>query len=787
MHFKGAIFLLLLAFAVRSGAATAESRGEQRAAAARTAFERGHYEEALCRWQEAAEWFRARHESPGLIDALTDLATAHHALGNHRLAVSSLVEACSLARSGNDRSRLIAALNTLGAVRTFSHEADRAESDLREALDLAAKEKDQAQRAAILSNLGVLHEAQEKYREAEEEYRQCLAATSDPAVAAAARVNLAEAAAHAGEFGKVPGLNEAAITAAAALPATHAKADDLTHVGRTWEYLFENAPEHNNRLRVKALAVYRQAEGVATEIDDQNSLSFALGYQGHLYEQEKKYTEALRLTRRALFLAQENRLREALYQWEGQLGRIDAAEGRRDDAIADYRRALLIVDQIRSDLSARFGNANARSSFREAAGPMYFAMADLLLQRADGLHDSKAAEACVREARDTCEKLKSVELEDYFQDECVSLLKQKTASIEDIFHAKAMPRDKKDQARNQALEEATRHTAILYFIPLPNRTEILVNLPNGLHRLKAHVGAEELTATVRSFRSHLEKRTTSEFLAEAWQLYDWLLRPVEPLLEQGKIDTLVFVPDGALRTIPMAALNDRNHFLVEKYAIAVTPGLTLMDPHPISRANLTLFASGLSESVQGFPALPFVSSELEKLAGIYGTHPLLNRDFQEGNVTQAFGSQPYALVHIASHGEFNSDAKKTFVLTYDGHLSLDALERLIRPSQLRDQPVELLALSACQTAAGDDRADRAALGLAGIAVKAGARAAFATLWFVNDEASTTLVTDFYTTLKEEPGLSKAKALQKAQIHLLRNERFDHPCLWAPYLIIGNWL
>jgi CHAT domain-containing protein len=142
------------------------------------------------------------------------------------------------------------------------------------------------------------------------------------------------------------------------------------------------------------------------------------------------------------------------------------------------------------------------------------------------------------------------------------------------------------------------------------------------------------------------------------------------------------------------------------------------------------------------------------------------------------------VVHIASHGEFSSDARRSFVLTYDDRLGLNDLEQIIRPAQLRDAPVELLTLSACQTAAGDDRA---ALGLAGVAVKAGARSAFATLWYVNDEASTTLVTDFYRRLRDEPGLSKAKALQHAQVKLLSDPRTNHPCLWAPYLLIGNWL
>ena len=88
----------------------------------------------------------------------------------------------------------------------------------------------------------------------------------------------------------------------------------------------------------------------------------------------------------------------------------------------------------------------------------------------------------------------------------------------------------------------------------------------------------------------------------------------------------------------------------------------------------------------------------------------MNRQFVKTNIDKEFVGENYSIVHIASHGHFDSDAKKTFVLTFDGKLTLNDLEQLLRPSQLRDKPVELLTLSACQTAAGDDRA---ALGLAG--------------------------------------------------------------------------
>ena len=353
-------------------------------------------------------------------------------------------------------------------------------------------------------------------------------------------------------------------------------------------------------------------------------------------------------------------------------------------------------------------------------------------------------------------------MEDYFQDECVNLLKSKITKVETV----------------------SETAAIVYIIPLPDRTEMLVSLSSGLHRVKSPATDAELTNVAHQFRVNLEKRTTYEYLDQAQQLYRWLIAPLEPLLAHTKIDTLVFIPDGALRNIPMGALNDGEKYLIEKYAVAVTPGLTLMEPRPFEKENIAVIADGLSTGVQGFAPLEYVPEELRTLHKLFGGTELINKQFVKANVEKEFADESYSIVHIASHGHFDSDAKKTFVLTFDGKLTLDELEQLLRPSQLRDKPVELLTLSACQTAAGDDRA---ALGLAGVAIKAGARSAFATLWFVNDQSSATLVSDFYTALRDHPEMSKARALQKAQVKLLSDERYAHPCYWAPYLIIGNWL
>jgi CHAT domain-containing protein len=450
---------------------------------------------------------------------------------------------------------------------------------------------------------------------------------------------------------------------------------------------------------------------------------------------------------------------ESEYLWQWQTGRLLKAKGEIGPAIAAYQRAIYSLQAIRHDLST--GDLTDYGSFRQRFSPIFLELVDLLLRRSAQASDAARVDSYLQQVRQAIELLKGAELEDYFQDDCVTALKGRTKGID-----KLAPR-----------------TAAVYPIPLPDRLEILLSLPTGMKRFTFSVAADSLVREVRVLRQLLEKRTTREYLPHAQRLYDWIIRPIEKELQRDQIEILVFVPDGALRTIPMAALHDGNEFLISQYAIASTPGLTLTDPHPLARQHLEILLSGLTKPVQGFPPVPNVRQELSDIKALYGGTVLEDQSFIIPTLERELKQRSYTVIHIASHGQFGQDIKKTFILTYDDKLSMDALQRDIGMTRYRDNPVELLTLSACQTAAGDDRA---ALGLAGVALKAGARSALATLWSVNDKAAALLVTDFYREL-QGPAISKARALQKAQLALIHDQRYRHPGYWSPFLLIGDWL
>ena len=739
--------------------------GETYADQGHAVFAKGDFSQAAMDWQKAVDLYRRERNTNAEIRASLSLSEAYQSLGQHREALQVLEGALGLAEKAGNRSLVTLAKSRLGAALTMTLEPERATTLLRESMEAARATGDKKLAGTILNDLGNALTAQQKFAEALTAYDESIAIArqiGDDPLAAQALCNAAATAARAGEERRAEELNTQAIQATQALAQSRAKAFLLLTVGQTdREIKSTNAPQAQ-RLLTRAHQSFQQALEIAEKTNDRPIETYALGYLGQLYEQDGQPDAAMGLTRRAIFVAQQAQMPEALYRWEWQSGRLLKAKGETEQAVAAYRRAVQTLQSIRNDVSLGYGNAPTRRSFRETQGPLYFELADLLLGQAKSASDPKTEQVLLLEARDTVELLKTVELEEYFCDDCVNVVRAKT----------------------RAIEAVDPQTAVVYLIPLPTRTEVLVGLASGLKRFTVEVNADALTAEVRQFRRNLETRTTYGYLAQAEQLYNWLIKPIRSLLVENHINTLVVVPDGALRTIPFAALFDGERFLIQEFAVAVAPGLSLVEPRPIERKQVRLLLNGLSEPVQDFPPLNFVPGELGGIAPLYSSKTLLNQAFNLKDLKQQLAEEQYSIVHIASHGQFDRDVRKTFVLTYDTKLTLNDLEALIRPSQYRGKPVELLVLSACQTAAGDDRA---ALGLAGVAVKAGARSALATLWFVNDQSTSALVTEVYSQLRNSPSISKARALQAAQIKLLNDRRYRHPCYWSPYLIIGNWL
>lgn len=720
-------------------------------------LQRGRYEEAALLAEASAAQAGRGGRLALQAQALLQLAQAYRALGHLQRAETALAQA--LAIPGLDPTLAASALKLRGNLLQLAGDPAAARKALESSVELAVKLGREDLHAAALNDLGNLHAALGQDEAAAAAYAEAIALAAKNANGAQQALSTLNSARLAFKLGDIDRALRQANAAAGILgpqAASHEKAFSLLALGEL--YLRMREQRADSALLVAAFEALQQAGGIAEKQGELRTLSYALGYTGRAYELEARAAEAAVPTRRAIFLAQRIGAPELLYRWHWQNARLLLAQGEEDGAIAAYRSATRHLQAVRLDLGASYSGGTA--SFRTIVAPLYFELADLLLRRSKSA-DAAQVQRLLTEARDIVEQSKAAELQDYFQDNCVAAQRSRIAQVASV----------------------GAHTAVIYPIMLKDRLELLLGFEREMKQVTVPVTAQTLVETIRTLRPLLERRTTRRYLPPAQQLYDYLLRPIEGELAARQIDTLVVIPDGALRTIPLSVLHDGRDFAIARYAFATTPGLTLTDPQPLLARKLNVLVSGLTLPVQGFSSLPNVGREIDLVHQLHGGTLLRDKDYLLSSFERELDKSAYNVVHIASHAQFKSDPKQTFLLTFDGKLTMDLLEKLIAPSRYREQPIELLALSACQTAAGDDRA---ALGLAGVAIKAGARAALASLWFINDQSSTLLVSEFYRNLQGQ-NRSKAKALQQAQLKLLADKRFRHPGYWGPFLLIGNWL
>lgn len=501
------------------------------------------------------------------------------------------------------------------------------------------------------------------------------------------------------------------------------------------------------------------AQQQAAILNDTRAMAYVSGYWGAFYDHTGQPTPALQATEQALVLAKSVNAPDMAYRWYDQLGHLLEQRGDKERAIAAYTGAVQTLKTLRSDLTAV--NPEVQFSFNDSIDPIHRKLVNLLLTPPPGQPDNPDN---LERARQVIESLQLEELNNFLQAACLDT--QDDISLDEIADE--------------------QQVAIIYPIILPNRVEIIVRFPQQpLRRYTSFVSETELTRLGDRLRQTLGDQFYSislDFLSPATEMYTLLIEPLAADLAAAQPETLVFVLDGVLRNIPMAALFDGERYLMEQYAIAVVPGLQLVDPQPLQNQRLQALTFGLTEGRQGFSELPNVENELTAIGNTITSKTWINEAFTRSQFETTVSRDSDPIVHLATHGQFSSNLDETFILSWDEKILVNDLSLWISD---RDRPIELLVLSACETAAGDQRA---ALGLAGMAVRAGARSTLASLWRVDDAATFEIMQQFYQELSTTPGISKAKALQKAQQFILGDRpEFEHPYYWAPFILVGNWL
>ncbi len=756
---KLALFLISLGLVLSVAAQTPLQSGE-------THYQQGNFQQAIALWEPLLE--KPDTALPDQYTLLLRLSQAYKAVGMYAEVFTALNAAMDIADELEDPTKQAAVFTQISDAWLVDGDQENAMLAADQAVELARELNHPALLAHALNALGnvlAVSDYQPLAREHYTESTQLAQQAGETELVATVAVNFFKACLYDEPVVETMAALGRALAAVNVLSEQQAKASAWISLGTLAQYLLNDRelqqhPDKLEAVRGQARQALQNAIALADKLQAPRLQSLAHGRLGQLYEASGQVDDALSLTRQALFFARTGSHPEIQYLWEWQQGRIFYAQAREKDALAAYQAAAATLKPIRYTINV--GYRGAHGTFDENVRPVYYELADLLLQLAAKAQGKVDQQEYLKAARDAVETVKMAELEEYFRDECVV----------------------RAQARAKGVDETPPNTAVLYPIPLEDRTALLISIGNEIHAVDVPVTGEEVNVTAQELRIRLQARADNRFLQPAQKLYDWLIRPVDKWLAEANIDTLVFVPDGRLRLIPISVLHDGKSFLVERYALAITPGLSLTDPQKLIWQDAKLLLIGLSDAVQGYPPLINVPKELRTIQGYGKATQLLNKEYSLETLRSQLQHGDYSVLHMATHGEFSGNPDETYLLAYEDKITLDKLQEVIGLGQFRKTPIELLTLSACRTAVGDDRS---ALGLAGVAVKAGARSAMASLWFVDDEATSLIMQDFYNELFTDNTLTKAKALQKVQRKLIGQPRYWHPSYWAPFLLIGNWL
>ena len=736
----------------------------------------GQSDRALATWQQVTTLYTQLNDETGVFRSRINQAKTLQIKGFYRRALDVLSELNQALVLQPDSLTKAVALRSLGDALQLTGALEKSRQVLQQSLEMAQRLQAPEAISAAYFSLGNTARAQKDFPMAIDYYQKAIANSANPLAKVQAQSNYLSLL---NEANQVNNTLEAVQLAdqiqLSNLPLNRDSLFAKINYAQTIIQLIGKAKTNQliasstPRLTQTVIALLSQTIQQAKDLQDQAAEAYALGTLGHLYEQMGQWSQAQQLTEQALQQIQTLNAPEITYRYLWQLGRLFVAQSNLPKARVAYEGAIATLKLLRSDLVA--SDREAQFNFRDGVEPIYREAVALLFT----IEKVDPNESNLNQARQLIEALQLAELDNFFRAACVDF---KSVSLDDV------------------VNQGDPTAAVIYPIILEQELQVIVKVSKQpLRHYATHKSHSEIESVLRQLREQLvDEDTIKKTQALGKEVYTWLIQPIDAELQQAGIKTLVFVLDGAFRNVPMSTLYDGKQYLIETYAVALNLGLQLPESRTIT---LRAIAAGLAEPSPAlreryhFSSLPEIKTELNLIqqAGVK-TQLLIDQAFKKESLQQAVRSQPSSIVHLATHGKFSSKAEETFVLTADGPMNVDEFETLLRVrGQTRAESIELLVLSACQTAAGDERAT---LGLAGVAFRAGARSTLASLWQVDDRATALLMGAFYRELAQAK-VTKAEALRRAQLTLLsgkfsdENPRYFRPLYWAAYTLVGNWL
>ena len=791
---------------------------------------------AIDYYQQSLALIQGRDRKEKEVMILNNIGVAYEQLSNYPKAIEYQQQSLATSQSTGNRLGMGAPLGNLAAIYFELGDEQKSLAYLEQELAIAQEVGDKIGESIVLGKLGVFYRSQAEYALALDYLEQSLAAQKN-------------------------------------IGSQSQEAIALTNIGGVYYYKGDYE---------RALSYCKQALAISQSIGDRDSESFALSSIGSIYGAQNKTEEALKFYQDSLTIMQESGNRSEIAHALSRIGGLFSQQAQPDLAIVFLKKSVNQYETIRKDNQQL--SSELQTLYTDSIASNYKTLADLLLQQNRVLEAQRVIDLLkVQEAQDYLNTVRgntrTASGVDFWQPEQAILEKYnalQSSAIEIGTQLAAL--QQKDIAQGLSAEEAKQrnelyqvqkeiqqqftdfasstdiepflqqlaqtdgnlniselagvrdklselNAALLYPLVLEDRIELIITTPNSppLRRTVENVSKAELNAAILAFREALQS-PYSDAKTPAYQLYRWLIEPIEADLAAANLETILYAPDGPLRYVPLAALYnsadpDDGQWLVERLQInnITATSLQELDTQPVTapRVLAGAFADSdithnvtVGEQTISLAGLPFAGVEVATLAEtLEKTRTYLDASFSLGALEPQFNN--FNILHFATHAALvPKDAGESFILFGNG--DKPTLKDIASWSM---QDVDLVVLSACETGLGGfDNNGEQILGLGYQFQSVGARAVLASLWSVDDGGTQALMNAFYVGLKN--GYSKTEALQRSQQALIKNDltlvgaargatievidtntgqpiesasSSDHPYYWAPFILIGNGL
>ncbi|PZO44605.1 MAG: hypothetical protein DCF19_02340 [Pseudanabaena frigida] len=763
-------------------------------------------------------------------EALINLGVIYRSLGNYAEAIKYHEQSLLITREIGDRRGEGSALGNLGMNYYAQGEYTKAIDYHEKRLAIARKIKDRQGEGNAMGNLGNAYRAQGYYAKAIEYHERRLAITREIKEIRGEGQSLGFLGLdyrYLGDYTKSIDYYKQSLAIAIKINDRLNKAKLLGYLGTAYYDL----GDYNEAIKHHQFSLE-----AAREIKDRRGEGKSLGYLGDVFESQGKYDEAIKYYNSSLEIAREvndlqgegkslvslgsayyilgDYVKAIDYQKAGlEIARkINNRDGERtalssigltlqkqkqlDLAIVFYKQSVNVSESIRKDI--RSLDKDIQKSYINTVEDSYRHLVDLLLQQGR-----------VMEALQILDLLKVQELEDYLKNikgsirtaQGVRILEPEMAVIRQLTaidfensseinrqlanQIQQLPKSEIDKVPDY-LRQIPQRIVLLYPLILGDRLELILFSPNTLPISRTvKIPKDKLEALINNYRTGLLDTTSEDYKEPAIALYSLLIKPIETELIQAKAETILYAPDGQLRYVPIAALNDGKKWLVEKYRISNLISYSLFDFTAKPKTQFSILAGAFGgkagEKKFGQSSLPATLKEIQAIANVFQNSVTLTEEsFSRQAVESKF--QNYNILHLATHAEFNTGVPdNSFIIFGNG----DKI-RLHEINNWQIPNIDLIILSACQTGEGKLGDGVEILGFGYQVQKAGAKNAIATLWQVNDKGTQALMEAFYGEL-QKGDVTIAEALRRAQVSLIKLPQYNHPNYWSAFFAIGNGL